>query len=252
MEASMANSEAVTIQALLLRLQRGGQLKRLAADYVVVGLRGRRHMVAAALIEALLRRGLLREDADKIVLAKGGETWLADAARFAEQHQILTTRAIKDARGRDRYVVVNAAESPLTLLQRRGWISASAYEAGEKLRRDYTIGQLTPRMGVDYASPIHSHSYRPDMADTALAARQRFNLALKAAGPGLADILFDVCCYLKGLEESEAARGWPRGSAKVVLRLALERLADFYGMAAPTHARTRRWSMDADEDEGQP
>ena len=249
----MTNSDGATIQALLTRLQRGGRLKRTDAGYVVIGLRGRRHTVAPALIDALLSRGLLRDDAGKIVLAKAGEAWLEEGARFVEQHQTLTTRTIKDARGRDTYVVVNAAESPLTLLQRRGWISACAYEAGEKLRRDYTIGQLTPRMGVDYASPIHSRSYRPDMADTALAARQRFNLALKAAGPGLADILFDVCCYLKGLEASEAARGWPRGSAKVVLRLALDRLAAFYGMTAPSHARTRRWSKEVSgDDEGQP
>jgi len=235
------------LEDLLQRLKRGGQLKRHDRGYVVIGLRGRRLDVAAALVEALLTRGLIRQDGDKIVLAKGGEDWLTDGARFAEQHQILTTRIIKDERGRDTHVVVNAAESTLPLLQRKGWINAAHYEAGEKLRRDYTIGQLSPRMGVDYAAPIHTRGYRPDMAETALAARQRFNLALKAVGPGLGDILFDVCCYLKGLEESEAARGWPRGSAKVVLALALERLADFYGMGAPSHARTRSWNKEAEE-----
>ncbi len=240
-------TEAAMIEALLTRLQRGGQLKRMASGYAVTGLRGPRSQVAAAMVEALVLRGLLRREADKIVLAKAGEAWLAQGSRFAEQHQILTTRCLKDERGRDTYVVVNAAESPLTLLQRLGWLSACACEAGEKLRRDYTIGQLTPRMGVDYSAPIHHRGHRPDMAETALAARQRFNLALKAAGPGLADILFDVCCYLKGLEESEKARGWPRGSAKVVLRLALERLAEFYGMAAPAAARTRAWSKDDEE-----
>ncbi len=237
------------IQALLARLKRGGQLRRHDAGYVVVGLRGPRHAVAGDLVEALLARGLLRREADTVVLAKAGEDWLADGARFAEQHQILTTRSIKDERGRGAYVVVNAAESPLSLLQRLGWISAQEYDAGEKLRRDYTIGQLSPRMGVDYAAPIHTRGYRPAMAETALAARQRFNLALKAAGPSLADILFDVCCYLKGLEASERARGWPRGSAKVVLRLALERLAAFYGMTAPAHTRTRAWHKEDDAPE---
>jgi len=240
----MSASDAARIEALLARLKRGGQLRRHDAGYVVVGLRGPRNGVSAELVEALLTRGLIRREADKIVLAKPGEDWLTDGARFAEQHQILTTRSIKDERGRDTYVVVNAAESPLTLLQRLGWISAQEFEAGEKLRRDYTIGQISPRMGVDYAAPIHARFYRPNMAETTLAARQRFNLALKAAGPSLAEILFDVCCYLKGLEESERARGWPRGSAKVVLRLALERLAQFYGMTAPAHARTRAWSKE--------
>lgn len=243
----MPASEALAIEALLSRLKRGGQLRRYDGGYVVIGLRGPRHDVTTELVEALLQRGLLLRQNDTITLAKAGETWLAEGARFTEQHQILTTRAIKDERGRDTYVVVNAAESPLTLLQRLGWISAQEFEAGEKLRRDYTIGQLSPRMGVDYAAPIHSRGYRPGAAETALAARQRFNLALKAAGPGLADILFDVCCYLKGLAQSEQARGWPRGSAKVVLRLALQRLAGFYGMTAPERAATRAWHKDDDE-----
>jgi hypothetical protein len=240
-------TEAEQIEALLVRLKGGAELKRADAFYVVTGLRGRRLTVPVEFVEALVQRGLIRNDAGKMVLAQAGEDWLENGARFTEQHQILTTRLIKDERGRERYVVANAAESPLTLLERRGWINAAEYQAGEKLRRDYTMGQLSPRLGVDYSAPIHTRGHRSDMAETTLAARQRFNLALKAAGPSLAEILFDVCCYLKGLEESERARGWPRGSAKVVLRLALERLAHFYGMAAPTRASTRSWRQESED-----
>jgi len=235
------------IAALLRKLKQGGHLKACDSAYAVIGLRGARKMIAAELVQTLLARGLLRAEADKIVLAKAGEVWLEDGSRFVEQHQVLTTACIKDERGRDTYVVMNAAESPLTLLQRLGWITATQYEAGEKLRRDYTIGQLTPRQGVDYAAPVGSRSYRSDMAETVLAARQRFNAAMKAAGPGLADILFDLCCYLKGLEESEKARSWPRGSAKVVLRLGLERLAVHYGFGAPKTARMRAWNKSGED-----
>ncbi|MFP4003568.1 MAG: DUF6456 domain-containing protein, partial [Alphaproteobacteria bacterium] len=49
-------------------------------------------------------------------------------------------------------------------------------------------------------------------------------------GPGLADALLQVCCHLKGLEEAERALGWPRRSGKLVLAIALERLAVHYGM----------------------
>ena len=80
-----------------------------------------------------------------------------------------------------------------------------------------------------------------------LAAKQRFAAAMRAAGPGLADILFDVCCHLSGLEQSERSRGWPRASAKVVLQIALDRLAQHYGMLfAPRPARVRAWVKEDD------
>jgi hypothetical protein len=29
---------------------------------------------------------------------------------------------------------------------------------------------------------------------------------MRAVGPGLSDLLFDVCCHLRGLEEAEEAK----------------------------------------------
>jgi hypothetical protein len=57
-----------------------------------------------------------------------------------------------------------------------------------------------------------------------------------------------VCCHLKGLEDAERAQGWPLRSAKVVLQLALQRLARHYGLVsqdtAAGSARIRHWGTD--------
>lgn len=61
-----------------------------------------------------------------------------------------------------------------------------------------------------------------------LAARDRFHGALAEAGNGLSDILWRVVCAGESLPLAEKALTWPARSGKLVLRFALERVADFY------------------------
>ena len=213
--------------------------------------------VAAGVAHAMRDRGWLAADGeDALVATDAGEGWLARQCApcdpFAAQHQIRRTRIITDAQGREHAVTVNAAEAPLLWMYQRGMIGAAQCQAGERLRRDYTLARLAPRLGVDLSAPVvlGSRALKPgvQLPDMVLAAKQRFAAAMRAAGPGLSDILFDICCHLGGLEASEQARGWPKASAKVVLRIALDRLAAHYGLVrrrAP--ARLRSWAVEEGE-----
>ncbi|MBS0472264.1 MAG: hypothetical protein JSR60_14425 [Proteobacteria bacterium] len=213
-------------------------------------------VVAAPLIEAFRRRGwLVRAGAaDCFVLSDAGQGWIrrafAQDDAFAAQHQ-LRRRRRREIEGREQTVTLNEGESPLARLKTRGLIDGVQFDAGEKLRVDFTLAGLTPRLGVDLSAPLLTGSRaapsRQMLSDTVLAAKQRFTQAMRAVGPGLNTLLFDICCHLRGLEEAEAARAWPSRSARVVLAIALERLAQHYGMRVTGTTRLRGWQMEGGE-----
>ena len=64
-----------------------------------------------------------------------------------------------------------------------------------------------------------------------LAARDRFDGAMAEAGAGLKDILWRVACAGEGVPAAEKALAWPVRSGKLVLSLALDRVAQFYRIA---------------------
>lgn len=132
-----------------------------------------------------------------------------------------------------RSVTVNLAESPMSWLRARGHVTARQYDAGEALRRDYELSQLPPRVTMQWDAPPQGKTARGapeglDPGGTQIAAKQRFAAAVAALGPGLEDIAWRVLCAGEGLKTAEGALGWPARSGKLVLRLALDRLAEHY------------------------
>jgi len=257
-----------SVLAILAAIEREARrvLRRLAGGRAALFARGNDFAVARnaatsagsrlaagpAFVAAFARAGWIVADGPgRFRLAEEGRAFLVRSFggedRFAAQHREMETRALAQEGG--RAVKVNVGESPLARLNSRGLVDGVQFAAGERLRRDYTLAQLTPRMGVDLSAPVVSGGSRPQSADSisdiAVAARQRFSRALAAAGPGLSDLAFEVCCDLQSLDRAEAQRGWAKRAGRVVLMLALDRLAAHYGMTTVRRrAPIRAWSLE--------
>ena len=173
---------------------------------------------------------------------EGVDPWLA-------QH-----KPLRRAEAGAAAVLVDEAESPLAWLARRKgkdgrpFVDAACLEAGERLRRDLTIGAMLPRTTANWSAAVASGSRAQgptDFTDTMIAARQRARAALGAVGPDLSGLLIDICGFLKGLETIERERGWPARSGKLVLELALRQLCRHYGLEAVARGRAaselRHW-----------
>lgn len=135
-----------------------------------------------------------------------------------------------------RTVTVNLAESPLGWLRAHGHVSERQYEAGERLRADWERAQLGPQVTMRWDAAPLQRSARgapaaSDPGTAGIAAKARFEEAAAAVGPGLNDVLWRVVCGGEGMREARTALGWPARAGKLVLGLALDRLADFYRMA---------------------
>lgn len=164
---------------------------------------------------------------------------------FRQQHMSIRT----ERPGAEQKQLRNQSESPLEwLYKRRGkngksFISKDQFDAGERLRRDFTFAQLEPRVTSSWnperRTGPSAFAGSAEISDRVIAAKQRFYHALDRVGPGLGDVLVEVCCHLTGLAEAERKLDWPVRSGKIVLAIALDQLARHYGMVAsgPAYGR---------------
>ncbi|WP_246389078.1 DUF6456 domain-containing protein [Microvirga mediterraneensis] len=205
---------------------------------------------ASTVAEALVRQDLGRwEQAASgrkaLRLTKAGEACLRRASApeadmaFFHQHRETELASVETDSGAAR-VRVDADESPLDWLRRRKgrdgepMIDQASYQAGERLRTDIMLAGLLPGVTARWdGMPRSGGPASPGEAtDRMVAARQRLRNAFDALGGDFSDLLLDLCGFLKGLEQIERERQWPARSAKIVVRLALTRLAEHYGIEA--------------------
>lgn len=119
-------------------------------------------------------------------------------------------------------------------------------EAARRVQQLFERSQLRPRTTMFYGPRTSGGlGQAADIGDMAADARRRLAELQKALPADCADVVIDICGFEKGLQDVEAERGWPRRSAKLVLRIGLEALALRLGLApiadGPERTRTRRW-----------
>ncbi|MXO64318.1 DUF6456 domain-containing protein [Altericroceibacterium endophyticum] len=154
-----------------------------------------------------------------------------------QQKQVLAEREIGSegprkgtgVHRRQRSVTVNLAESPASWLHARGHLDDRLFQAAELLRMDYEKAQLSPSLTMRW-DPVRVREGQAPLNSTErqIAAKDRFHGAMEQAGKGLADILWRVVCAGEALPGVEKQFSWPARSGKLILKFALERVADFY------------------------
>lgn len=215
----------------------GMTAERRGAAYVLAD--GRR--ATASQITALISSGAVAGSDCECRANAETRNWLKrarlDADAFAGQHRVTGTTPDGAA--------INLAESPLARLAagEAAFLERHHVEAGERIRRLVERAQLQPRLTMTYSASRTAGNQQQtatDISDLAADARKALADIHHLLPRDCAGVVLDVCGLLKGLQEVERDRGWPRRSAKLVLRIGLEQLAQHYGLGPSAVGRPSR------------
>ena len=229
----------------------GAVAQREGEQFVAVTADGRRATLEVADVARLQSLGVLDGNGTRCSAGAGARSWLrraiAEADGFAAQHRHL----VRTAEGK----LLNLAESPLARLAAPGadgsppFLAPYQVEAGERLRTLAERARLQPRVTMSYDAAHTAGGTgagtAADLSDMAADARKTLSEIARMLPADCAGVVLDVCGLLKGLQAVETERGWPRRSAKLVLRIGLDQLARHFGLAATAvggpSARNRVW-----------
>jgi hypothetical protein len=232
-------------ERFFLAMIQSGKAAKLDSSKGICRLSGQRMSLSAEEVEELVSADLVTWSGQgELVPTEAGLAWAKRRQDGADPYRTQHGDLSIDPSGR----VIDLAESPLLWLYRRRdpsrkpLIGDAMFAAGERLRADFTSGNMGPRVTLNWDAAIRGgcNPHGAEPGENSLAARQRVRRAMARVGPELSGILIDVCCFLKRLEDVERDRQWPARSAKVILALALQRLARHYGYSDCAEGRDLR------------
>ena len=196
----------------------------------------RRGAISASSVEELLQQGKLARTSDGYLVPATEDGGIGRGEAAQRRRSPASPR-------------INDKESPLSWLRTRKdklgrpLITDEQFMAGERLRIDFERSMLSQRVTSSWdpaAGAQRSGGHvQAELSDGALCARQRFHLAMDAAGPELSNILYQVCCLAAGLEQAERLLDLPQRSGKAVLGLALNALVRHYSLSGQDRSNRR-------------
>ncbi len=201
-------------------------------------------------LSGLAATGLIIRNAGQVVLSPAGQEL---AAQILQRPDLELQELLLSQDQTPTLVLANLDESPLAGLQRgsrtggRAFLSQSEFEAGERIRSDFTRAMLMPRTSANWTASVSAGRRAGDnngvetLTNSALSARMRLEAALAGLGQDLSGAVSDICCFLKGFEQVEMERKWPKRSAKFMLKAGLAVLALHYWPQTAHSQKMRRW-----------
>ncbi|GHA29513.1 hypothetical protein GCM10007989_26380 [Devosia pacifica] len=184
--------------------------------------------------ELLQRHILQRSSEDDLIPGSFAEAWVTPRGKPAP---VAAPR-------------LNHSESPLGRLSQPGedgkaFLQPHQVEAGERIRRTVERAQMLARTTMSYdptrtASRGTKGAATGGSSDMAMEARRQLARYLDPLPRECAGVVLDVCGLLKGLQTVEIERGWPRRSAKLILRIGLDQLAREMGLDPVAVGRSSR------------
>ena len=195
----------------------------------------------------LVQSGALAGDRQVCWAGTATAGWLKramlDEDGFRAQHRVEGV----DREGR----AINLAESPLSRLvtTERAFLQPHHIDAAERVRVLVERAQLRTRTTMNYSGATAGGKTQRNGAesitDMAVDARRTLDAIHCVLPAECAGVVMDVCGWLKGLQQVERERSWPRRSAKLVLRIGLEQVAQHFGLGPYAVGRgrapTRSW-----------
>ncbi|MBU1176326.1 MAG: ATPase [Alphaproteobacteria bacterium] len=231
-KAALARKSDAATRRFVAALVRAGSATR-SADAYVAGEGGGQKSLALDTVRTLAADGLVRIENNACRPTAETTAWLrrrlSAPADFAAQHRLIAP----GPEGTTRDLAHDVLEK-LARPAAGGFLQPHQLEAGRKVAMWGARAQLRQRVTMSY-DPAQIGGRRggaagADLADMAAEARKALARLFRDLPRDCAEVIFDVCVFEKGLQAIETERGWPRRSAKLVLRIGLDRLAEALGL----------------------
>ncbi len=205
---------------------------------VVGGGEGREARLPPPVARKLVSQGLIIQRGSHVAPATVARAWLkrdmAGVDGFAAQHRSLVSSPEGQEVNLDCDVLLRLGRA-----EKNGkpFLEPHHLTAGARIASWAEKAQLRARVTMSYAADRTAGrsgaggKSQPDLGDMAIDARRQLGELHQILPRECAEVVLDVCVYEKGLQDIEAERGWPRRSAKLVLRIGLDLLAGHFALS---------------------